>query len=145
MLIPHQCTVPKGKIISYSGPCSAIGFHTTHLSVLLCVITPSFVCVCVCARIWFMFNFFGYHLSWTVIWSVTWWSVKPPSLETEGAASLLLSFVWLSALVIWKMWWFHCAVLWDHIREGICTATQQQQQEGIPLFIARRTNTCCQF
>lgn len=42
MLIAHQ--LPKGRILSYSDLCTATGILTTHLPMLLTVITPCCVC-----------------------------------------------------------------------------------------------------
>ncbi len=91
MLIPQQWAVPKGKIISYSDPGSAIGILTTQQikkEVCLCCfvwihLLCVWVCVCVhvCAHLHLCFfalsEFFGCHLSLTVV------CVQPVSLHTE--------------------------------------------------------------
>lgn len=63
MLISHQRALPKGRIISYSEPCSAIGILPTHLPVLLTVITPC----CVFCAVLFVFFLgvlqFNWHFS----------------------------------------------------------------------------------
>lgn len=63
MLIPQQQAVPKGKIISYSDPGSAIGIHTAQQ-------IKKQVCLCFCVTTLFLcafpFEFFGCHLSLAV-------------------------------------------------------------------------------